>query len=324
MIEPRLKKLLLAAASFLFFSYFAGWQFALVLIGSLLFHEYGHVWMMKRYGMRVEGITLYPFGAVARTLDYWPSEKACAIIALMGPVWGCALALITLATSFLLHMPLLAAWAGAMGMLNAFNLLPIHPLDGGRVATSLAHSFSEKLSLGWRVLSLIACAFAIPLNPFVFMFLGYMGYGEFMYELQKRRRVPERQRIIQAIAKAIKCAPEEDAVIVQISELHASLGAEESERFRSSITRVAQDARDAISTTQDAALALQLDKDQRLDPFSPLFIYLKSEKAIPKMRALEALIILLAYIVLFVTLVAITVVGWSAPGARDAFYDFTH
>lgn len=54
-------KLALGGASVAAYSILFSWQFALVIIGSLLFHEYGHVWAMKRHGLKVKGVYLIPF-----------------------------------------------------------------------------------------------------------------------------------------------------------------------------------------------------------------------------------------------------------------------
>ena len=53
------------------------WKFALMLIGSLFVHEYGHVWAMKREGMAVKGMYFIPFlGAAAVGAGQFPSRAA--------------------------------------------------------------------------------------------------------------------------------------------------------------------------------------------------------------------------------------------------------
>ena len=54
-------KVLFAAGSFATYGFLFSWQFSMVLIITLVFHEYGHLWAMKRFGMRTKGIYLIPF-----------------------------------------------------------------------------------------------------------------------------------------------------------------------------------------------------------------------------------------------------------------------
>src|SRR2546427_777808 len=82
-------KILLAGASFATYAVLFSWKFALVLIGSLVVHEYGHLWAMKRYKLKTKGIYLIPLlGAAAVSEEAFPTRKAEVVIAMMGPIWG--------------------------------------------------------------------------------------------------------------------------------------------------------------------------------------------------------------------------------------------
>jgi len=86
-------KLLLALASFAAYTFLFTWQFAVIILGMLVIHEYGHLRCMKHYGMRTRGIYLIPFfGAAAVAGDNFPSRRAEATIALAGPLTGAVLA----------------------------------------------------------------------------------------------------------------------------------------------------------------------------------------------------------------------------------------
>ncbi len=79
-------KLLLALASFAAYAFLFTWQFAAIILGMLVIHEYGHLRCMKHYGMRTRGIYLIPLlGAAAVAEDNFPSRRAEATIALAGP-----------------------------------------------------------------------------------------------------------------------------------------------------------------------------------------------------------------------------------------------
>jgi|SRR5579884_98846 len=108
---------------------------------SLLAHELAHSVVARRYGVVVEGITLWLFGGVSRLHGDAPSARAELRIAAVGPLTSLGLAMAGVVVSMglaMLDMPALvvsvAMWLAVVnGMLAVFNLLPAFPLDGGRV-----------------------------------------------------------------------------------------------------------------------------------------------------------------------------------------------
>lgn len=153
-------KIGLAVGSMVTYSYLFTWQFALVLMISLFVHENGHIWMMKKCGMTVKGIYFIPFfGAAAVAEGEFPSPKDEAKIAIMGPIWGLGLAVLTVLTYEYTGNAFFGAVAGWMAMVNLFNLLPISPLDGGRIMKSVAFSVSSKAGLMFMIAGIIAFTF---------------------------------------------------------------------------------------------------------------------------------------------------------------------
>jgi Zn-dependent protease len=113
------------------------------LFGSIVLHELGHALMARRYGIRTADITLYVFGGVARLERMPRSAGPELLIALAGPAVNFAIVLgltgfLTLAT--LLGLPswefLDVVFKLNLG-LGLFNLLPVFPMDGGRVLRAL-------------------------------------------------------------------------------------------------------------------------------------------------------------------------------------------
>ncbi len=182
-----------AIASGAVYGIFFSWKFALALMLMLFVHEYGHVYAMKRSGLRVRGIYFIPFlGAAAVTDDSWRSRAQQAYIALNGPLWGFFL---TLGAFLLLlfvegeNQALLTGVAAWWAFINLFNLLPINPLDGGRLLSSLSYSVS---GLAARVVSLLAFAacliLAFVFKVYLFAVLGIVGLLEFLTEMEVSSR----------------------------------------------------------------------------------------------------------------------------------------
>lgn len=111
----------------------------LVYIFTAVIHEYAHSLAAAFYKCRANEITLYPYGAVLygefSTLK--PSEEA--VVALSGPVLN--LIVSVLFTALWWIAPELYIYTDIVVMVNisiaVFNLLPVYPLDGGRILMSV-------------------------------------------------------------------------------------------------------------------------------------------------------------------------------------------
>lgn len=131
--------------------------FALALTATLVFHEWGHLRAMRRFGIPTKGMYLIPFvGGIAvgeNAKTHWQD----VYISMMGPVYGLVMTigcyLLYLATSN--HLVGLVASVSAL--VNVFNLLPIHPLDGGRVVKALVFSGRSRFAFIALIVSSAAC-----------------------------------------------------------------------------------------------------------------------------------------------------------------------
>ncbi|MSR13847.1 MAG: hypothetical protein EXR86_04635 [Gammaproteobacteria bacterium] len=138
-------------------------EFAVVLIGTLVFHEYGHLHAMQRFGIKTRGMYLIPFfGGVAvgeKAQTHWQD----VYISMMGPVFGLGMSAAFYVAYRLTGNHFVGLVASISALINLFNLLPIHPLDGGRIAKGLV--FSGNSYWGFVImLALSAAGFALALH----------------------------------------------------------------------------------------------------------------------------------------------------------------
>jgi len=116
----------------------SGYLFLAYILAAVL-HEFAHAVAASFYGIRSENITLYPFGAVmfGQYGKLKPSQET--IVALAGPVFNLIVSVVFTAMWWL--APVLYAYTDVFVIVNVsmavFNLLPVYPLDGGRVFASL-------------------------------------------------------------------------------------------------------------------------------------------------------------------------------------------
>lgn len=133
-------KVLLAGGALAGWSILFTWQFALVLIAVLVVHEYGHVWAMKRLGMKTKGFYLIPFvGGVAigdKAKTHWQQ----VYIAMMGPCFGLVMSIGFYLLYLITDSHYVGLLASVSALINIFNLLPVLPLDGGQVVKSIVFS----------------------------------------------------------------------------------------------------------------------------------------------------------------------------------------
>ena len=102
---------------------------------SVLLHELAHILTAFGFGYRTTAVELFPFGGVAR-LDYslFNDPWAEAVTALAGPVQSGILAVLAkVMQNSSGYLPVCGELLRINLGLAFFNLLPLFPLDGGRV-----------------------------------------------------------------------------------------------------------------------------------------------------------------------------------------------
>lgn len=114
------------------------WMVGVGIVAMIFIHEVGHVLAARRKGLPVTLPIFIPFlGAFIAMKKHPRDAETEAFIALGGPVLGAvgALAAFVLGVALQSATLLIVAYIGFF--LNLINLLPIHPLDGGRIVTAV-------------------------------------------------------------------------------------------------------------------------------------------------------------------------------------------
>lgn len=188
----KLGKVGLAGVSAASYAYLFTWQFALMLMALIFIHECGHLWAMKHYGIKTKGVYFIPFfGGVAVAEGAVPSKSAEVVIAIMGPVWGLGLTLLSGAAYYATGLPIFAAAASWMALINLFNLFPVLPLDGGRILKAVAYSVHSTFGKVFMLLSLVAAGFmAFRFGIPIFAFLAMIATFELLSEFGETGRSP--------------------------------------------------------------------------------------------------------------------------------------
>lgn len=172
--------------SVIVYTYLVNFNFGLAFVVAVGFHEYGHLWAAKKCGCSTGGLYIWPFiGGTAYVTSGYDSYYHKVFIALMGPFWGAALALVTALIGQQIHSPLLLSVAMWMGVLNAFNLLPLGILDGGQVLESFAYSINKKFGIVVLVISSIVGAILLfKMNTIIAVAFIFLGYSDLLFKIK--------------------------------------------------------------------------------------------------------------------------------------------
>ena len=127
------------AVSIAAYSLLFGLPFAVGFVVLLLLHELGHVFQMRREGIKASAPIFIPFlGAVIAAKSLGKDAAAEARVGLAGPIAGTIATLVPLGIWLAGGEEFWRALAYLGFLLNLFNLLPVVPLDGGRAMAALS------------------------------------------------------------------------------------------------------------------------------------------------------------------------------------------
>jgi Zn-dependent protease len=165
-------------------------QVIIVAYCSVIPHEYGHALTAQKRGFPVRDITLLPIGGMASIGGNWYENWRDEFwITVNGPLVNVVFAL--LAAPFAIYGNSFALTVLEVNMiLLAFNLLPLHPMDGGRILRSLLNGWmgcplkatiwTRRIAIGG--LFIICPLLWIYVSPFtafiVLLVAGLMGGAE--------------------------------------------------------------------------------------------------------------------------------------------------
>lgn len=121
------------------YAVFYGWKFAFALVYLLFVHEMGHLVAARQKGIKTSPAVFVPFmGAIIGMKETPKDAETEAYLAYGGPLAGFISVLPAILLYSINHDPfwLLVMMLGSL--LNLFNLIPVSPLDGGRIVTVLS------------------------------------------------------------------------------------------------------------------------------------------------------------------------------------------
>lgn len=121
------------------YSLFWGWKFAAGFVLLIFIHESGHYLAARQKHLDVGLPTFIPFVGAWIALKETPMNvETEAYVALAGPLFGSAAAFACYVLGRTYDSDFLLALSYAGFFINLFNLIPLSPLDGGRITAILS------------------------------------------------------------------------------------------------------------------------------------------------------------------------------------------
>lgn len=123
---------------------YSGWLITVFVFVSIYLHELGHVYAAKMFNIKTSTIFLSLIGGVA-SLEKEPRQGWQEfVVAIGGPLVTLILALIGYICAPLHYLFILLFVLNIL--LFVFNMLPLHPMDGGRILRSILFKIAPRHS----------------------------------------------------------------------------------------------------------------------------------------------------------------------------------
>ena len=175
------------------YALFWGFPFALGFVLLIFVHELGHALVLRHQGIPAGAPVFIPFLGAVIVMKGMPRDAYVeALVGIGGPILGSVGAFVCLLVGWATGSLIWYALASTGFLLNLFNLLPISPLDGGRIVGVISRWF-------WLVGYAVGIAMFLKTgHPVLFLILlfGLMGLGRAIrgprpgyYDVEPAKRV---------------------------------------------------------------------------------------------------------------------------------------
>lgn len=176
-------------------------EIALGVILLVLIHELGHVAAARRKGLPVSAPIFIPFIGAVVNMKRNPRDTATeAYIAMGGPLAGTVGATVTLGIGWWTESALFIVLAYVGFLINLLNLIPLFPLDGGKIAASLSRWM-------WPAGLLIGITASFYYNEKILLVL----WGWLAWELYRHYRLERGRRLVRSTWATFEVPIEDDS-----------------------------------------------------------------------------------------------------------------
>jgi Zn-dependent protease len=174
---------------------YMGWELGTQLAIIILFHELGHLLAMQLFGYRNTSMLFIPFfGGVAMGKNEQATLSQKFWVLILGPLPGILLGIVMLCTT---NLNSIWFWSKGFGLwmvgINLLNLLPIYPLDGGKIVSLLLQPYPY-LGVGFKIICAVFSILWGLSGSQIFLFIGIAIALSLPVDLQTARAISKLQK----------------------------------------------------------------------------------------------------------------------------------
>lgn len=162
-----------------------GWKFGVALVALLAVHEGGHGLGARLKGIPTSPTLFIPFmGAVIGLKEKPKDARTESFIGYMGPFFGLLSVFVAAGMYLITKNPFWAMVIAVGGIINLFNLMPVSPLDGGRILAVVSPRI-WLIGLGGLIFS------AVSFGGVLIWMIILFGIGTIWNRFKEERRIKE-------------------------------------------------------------------------------------------------------------------------------------
>lgn len=179
-----------------------GLPFAFGMVIMIYLHEMGHVYVIRRYGIKATAPIFIPFVGALIGMKEMP-KKAWdeAMVGFGGPLGGGLASFATMGMAMYFHSQILQCIAYVGFILNLFNMLPMRPMDGGRII--------QAVSPWIHVLGCVAgLGLTFVIKSPILGIMTFLGFAEIfpLFRMERQKDVAPWHRVVVGIAYLVTIA----------------------------------------------------------------------------------------------------------------------
>lgn len=183
--------------SILGYGYAYGWVFGIGLVILIFIHEMGHYMAAKYEKLDVSAPIFIPFVGAAIAMKKQPTNALVeAKVAVGGPLLGSIAVILTLLLFIMTNNTLFLVFTYVGAIINLFNLIPVLPLDGGRIVKAITVAF-------WMIGYPIILVFLIYYKSWLALAIIILGGFEVHTYFQKRKKMKLIKQSLSQIPKDV-------------------------------------------------------------------------------------------------------------------------
>lgn len=172
-------------------------SFIILVFLCVALHEFGHIFMARRFGVKTPEVILSPIGGIANMERIPEAPAQELLVAIAGPLVNVVIAILLMAGFGIGQDQLLAmsfetaTLAERLTLVNIslviFNLIPAFPMDGGRILRALlamnmgaakATELAARIGQGFAFLFVLLGLFYNPILMLVGVFIYFAAASE--------------------------------------------------------------------------------------------------------------------------------------------------